>query len=848
MRITFGTKYNQMNYYQNVLQNKLNDMNTKIASGLKIQYGYQDSSINNQNLKLEYEKTTLDQGIDIAKNSHTSTLNTDKALSELSQTMVEFKTKLLQAANDIHSPNSREAIASDLEKLKDHIINIANTSIGGDFLFAGSKVDRPPFDGQGNYYGNNEKLNALISSNNLVPYNITGHELFFGRDSDKQKIITSNIKMLNQSKLHPDIMDAIHRTDTPQEVYIKPEDTLRDMIGDNDLDTTNDKKEFFYLRGIKPDGTAFKAKFSMDKAYKNKSDATTVNDLLTQIGKEFGNTPQNKVVDISLNAWGQIQIRDLKPGNSTIDFNLISSDVDVDNIEELQTKGARITSFNKSPFLTDRSLSTIQGRTDNYDFRYTRIPTAFIDKDNAAATKNTKLTDILGPDASVLEIKGTRPNNEDGTINTNPIEPLYMDIENATMQDLMDNIKNHFGGKLEVELSNGRLSIVDDNIKNKEHDSKTPPFDGEHGFSISLKTLDENKLETQAIPTDYENEYEKTYFINKGPKLLGNISQVLSDGSGFATPETKLSEVAGGSINGQSYTLKLNDHNGIPIEAQILFDDKGSYLKLPSKTPNKSEYIIPLYNPHDEPPAITITKANDVTYRQLMDAMSIALNYSNQNAQAYLAAENRDNTPTQENKKAYESLLEQAKRSVSINLTQNGKIEIQDNIHSLSKMRFMLYNDSTNDFSSQAIKNTTANIRLNANNALNIDEPDINFFEQIDDMIDSVRRGIYRPDSFGENYTQDMRKIGIQNGLSVFDHLSDHIEKMIALNGAHSKTFENIIRRNEVLKVQVESIKGETIGADLAETYNKFSNLTTNYNAVLASTSKINQMSLVNFL
>lgn len=55
-----------------------------------------------------------------------------------------------------------------------------------------------------------------------------------------------------------------------------------------------------------------------------------------------------------------------------------------------------------------------------------------------------------------------------------------------------------------------------------------------------------------------------------------------------------------------------------------------------------------------------------------------------------------------------------------------------------------------------------------------------------------------------------MRNLGIQNGITLIDHLSDHIEKMIAKNGTHGKAFENIIRRNEVLKTQVQSIRGET--------------------------------------
>lgn len=848
MRVTFGTKYNQMNYYQNVLQNKLNDMNAKIASGLKIQYGYQDSSINNQNLQLEYEQNTLSQGIDVAKKAQNSTLNTDKALSDLSQTMVQFKTKLIQAANEIHSPNSRTAIADDLAKLKDHIVSIANTSIGGEFLFAGSKVDRAPFNENGDYYGNDEKLRALISSNNLVPYNITGKQLFFGRDSDSQKSITTNIKMLNQNKLHPDVMDKINKTANPEEVYIKENDTLRDMIGDNDNDPSNDGKEYFYMRGVRPDGTAFKTKFSLDKGYSNPNNAIKVGDLLEEIGKQYGNTTNNKVVDVTLNAWGQIQIRDLKPGNSSIDFSLISSDKDVDNLEDLRSSGARITSFNKSPFLTDKSLSSIKNTNSNYDNRISFIPTAFIDKSNNPAIKNTKLSDLFGENVSQIQISGTRPNTKDGKINPEALEPFVVNIKDSTMSDLMDSIKEHFGGDIEVQLSNGRISFIDHNVTNKQHDSKTPPFDGEHGFSISLATLDENGMQTEGIPTDYENEYDKSFFTNEGSKLTGNVSQVLSDGTGFANPETKLSEVSGGSLVGQSYTFKLKDNNGIPIQAQVLFDEKGTYLKLPSKTPNKSEYIIPLYNPHDEPPAVSITKPDEVTYRQLMDAMSIALNYSNIEGKDYLSAENRDNSPTQANKDAFNNLLDNAKGKLTIDLDPSGKIQIQDKVNSMSRMKFMFYNDNTDDFSKQAIRNSSSNLTLNANNALVIDQPNIDFFHQLDDIIDSVRKGIYRPDTTSPNYNPDMRKLGVQNGLTLFDHLSDHVEKMISLNGAHSKTFENIIRRNEALKVQVESLKGDTIGTDIAETYNKFTNLTTNYNAVLSSTSKINQMSLVNYL
>ncbi|WP_066388624.1 flagellar hook-associated protein FlgL [Helicobacter himalayensis] len=854
MRITFGTKYNQMNYYQSTMQQKLSDINTKIASGLKIQYGYQDSSVFNQNLKLEYEELTLDQGIDNSNTAYTRTLNTDKALSELSETALQFNTKLIQAANDIHSPASREAIARDLEKLKEHMLSIANTSIGGEFLFAGSNVKIRPFTENGEYKGNDERLETLISSNNLMPYNITGQELFFGRDSDSCKSITTNIRKLNQSKLNPDIMDRIRRGDIPEEVYIKEGDTLRDLIGDDDRDTTNNGKEFFYMRGVRPDGTSFKSKFSFDVGYSDEKNATRVQDLLEKIGREFGNTTKNKVVDVRMNYWGEIEIKNLDPGNANIDFHLISSNADVENVDDLQKMGARVTSFQKSPFLGSYTQSHLESVRDNYDHRISTLPSAFLTKDNVPATLTTRIRDIFPPEIDTLIFAGTRPNTNDGKVDSAPIENLQINIDdNMQVRDLLKAISLHFGGKLEGEIINGELTFRDNNVRNRDTDMLEPPFNGESGFSINLTTFSRG-MESQGIRNDYKMEYDRVSFENRGSKLISNVQQILKGGMGFATDETKLSEVAGGSIDGQVYNLDLSDHNGIPIFAKVEFSNaQGSFLVLPNPDfdptkPESAELRIPLYNPHDEPPAINLTKADDVTYRQLMDSIGIALNFTNKDSQSYLNTLLQDGTPTQEGKKAYEELIKAYKSRMEVELTPQGKMEIKDTMRSISRMQFMIYNAQSNEFSDDALRNHRSFLTFNANNALTIDQPDVSIFEGIDEIITAVRSGIYRPDNFGENYTPNMRNIGIQNSIELFGHFSNHIEKMIAQNGAHGRSFQNAIRRNEVLKVQIASIKSDNIGTDVAQTYNHFSNLTTNYNAVLSSTSRINQMSLVNYL
>ena len=146
-------------------------------------------------------------------------------------------------------------------------------------------------------------------------------------------------------------------------------------------------------------------------------------------------------------------------------------------------------------------------------------------------------------------------------------------------------------------------------------------------------------------------------------------------------------------------------------------------------------------------------------------------------------------------------------------------------------------------------KPTLGNASEVANNAIMVDDPKIHFFRALDNAIESVRSGIYRAGALhGLRYDDTMRNQGVQNAIEIIDHLSDHIEKVIAKNGAHTRTFQNAVQRNELIKTQVSGIKGDTIGTDIAETYNKFTNLSNNYQAVLSSTNRINNLSLVNYL
>ncbi len=393
MRITNSLFYlDTKNSYQDSLK-KLYDVNTQISSGSKIQNSYENSSVYVDTMRLDDEVTTLEQVKKSSSKAQTFANNTDSTMNELDETLIKFKSKLIQAANGTNSPTSLGAIADDLSAMRDHLMSIANTSIDGQFLFSGSALDTKPISSDGSYNGNGEKLTSLIGSGVQLPYNVDGKSLFYGEDNDYSKIVSTNVTMLNKT-----IQD-----NSGKKVYLKADNTLQDMVGG---DAATNGKTVFYLSGRKPNGDTFNDKFSLDGKSK-------VSDLLDSIGTSYGNTSSNKIVDVSLNKYGQIQVKDAKKGNSLLQMNIFGAidrtasnsvgNADQTDIDALETAtNVDIIAFDKSNFVN------ANGVTLNDSANYTRKNfekngndilgnvSQFVKNSGEYATGSTKLVDVAG--------------------------------------------------------------------------------------------------------------------------------------------------------------------------------------------------------------------------------------------------------------------------------------------------------------------------------------------------------------------------------------------------------------------------------------------------------------------
>jgi len=529
MRVTSSMYYKSLYGTNNLkINNELFDVNKQIASGLKIQYAKDDVRTFTETMRLDNELTTIGQVKKSTQSGYKVSNQTDDVLNEFETSMNRMRTLLVNAANGTNSNDSLDAIAGELRGLEKHFKNLANTSINGQYLFSGSAVNTKPIDFNGIYHGNDAGMNSVLGSNSTQKYNLTGAELFLGEEQNTKREITTNVK---QSLNAPSSSSSTLSTSS----------TMREFMGD----ANSPNNHYFYVRGTQSDGTAFNQKILM-------TDTETVGDLLTKIGKGFGNTGDTKIVDVSLNGNGEIVIKDKKHGSSKLDFHMVGATdfsggtaADVSNIENLDsgttnyatassgTGSLYIKEFVKSGFdsaktntgtniaihdalLYDRTMFNVSGNTVS-----SNIPQ--IDKTtNAFATNSTKLLDVASGttlDGKQLEFRGTDTSGNaftvqidlknsgstfslDGGVTNYDIfntgsSRQAVDSDKMTYRQLMDVVNMAVTNKLPATTNNA--DDYDDAIKASNTQGNTSlTYDGK------LKFTDLTATQTQATVSLYD--------------------------------------------------------------------------------------------------------------------------------------------------------------------------------------------------------------------------------------------------------------------------------------------------------------------------------------------------------
>ena len=371
-----------------------------------------------------------------------------------------------------------------------------------------------------------------------------------------------------------------------------------------------------------------------------------------------------------------------------------------------------------------------------------------------------------------------------------------------SVQKLLDEIGTAFGNtpqsqKVDVSLGENGTIVVTDRKR------------GISALELKLKGS-QNGTAVDFIKNDYTlaeaaND-DSAYFVTKGDRLEGNIALV-ADGN-LADARTKLSDIAAGSLDGKTFKMKITDITDTDKSVTLNLGNESSF------TVGSNTYNI--YNADG-----TQTKADEMTLSQLNDITAMVLS---------------GELPASSSADDYNQAVIDARKVVDVSVGQNGHMQIKATDTQLqSNLAFSFFNDTLGDAPSLA---------LMSNNAVTTQEAQIDFFAQIDEIIDSVRYGTQGVDADNA----DPRNIGMQNAIAQLDQMTGHVNKNLAQTGVMEKSLQNVQERSQSMELSLKELKSELTDVDIAEAYMNLNQLSLNYQAILSSVTKINSLTLLNYM
>ncbi len=171
-------------------QERVYTLQQQVSSGMRINAPSDDPVSAQQALDMKVLIAANDQYSRNINTGNTWLAQMDSSLSDMNNVMVRAKELATQMANGIYDAGARQNAANEIQGLKDQLISLGNTQIGGKYIFGGFVSDQPPFittdgvpspgDMAGDFKGTDDPINVQIDQQSFVAINYSGGKLLRG--------------------------------------------------------------------------------------------------------------------------------------------------------------------------------------------------------------------------------------------------------------------------------------------------------------------------------------------------------------------------------------------------------------------------------------------------------------------------------------------------------------------------------------------------------------------------------------------------------------------------------------------------------------------------------------------
>jgi flagellar hook-associated protein 3 FlgL len=171
-------------------QEKVYNLQQQVSSGMRINAPSDDPVSAQQALDMKVLIAANDQYSRNISTGKTWLAQMDSTLSDMNSVMVRARELATQMANGIYDASARQNAANEIEGLKEQLISLGNTQIGGKYIFGGFVSDQPPFvttdgvpnatDIAGDFKGTDDQINIQIDQQSFIAINYSGGTILRG--------------------------------------------------------------------------------------------------------------------------------------------------------------------------------------------------------------------------------------------------------------------------------------------------------------------------------------------------------------------------------------------------------------------------------------------------------------------------------------------------------------------------------------------------------------------------------------------------------------------------------------------------------------------------------------------
>lgn len=164
-------------------QSELSDQNLHMASQKRVIHASDDPVAIATIQRLKQDISVGEQFIENGKMAESANELIDTALTQSTNILQRARELMVSGSNGTMNESNREAIAVELENLRDELMGVANTKDGNSqYIFAGFEVDTQPFQknefGQVIYHGDSGERDYRIGSGVSIQGNDSGANVF----------------------------------------------------------------------------------------------------------------------------------------------------------------------------------------------------------------------------------------------------------------------------------------------------------------------------------------------------------------------------------------------------------------------------------------------------------------------------------------------------------------------------------------------------------------------------------------------------------------------------------------------------------------------------------------------